>query len=174
MGINIEAFLCEDLGLSPQYVKEKISTILLDGKAVDSIEAARLRNGSTLALSSAMPGLAGATLRRAGPYAPLRPSITYREHAGNAAAGEGQITLKLFNILIEELGPLFLKKGIILESSELRDFLARQGALFRQGCISVLLDGGAADYETLISGTPLRENTEVVLTVLTESVPLNP
>jgi len=57
-------------------VKEKISTIFLDGKAVDSPETALLREGSTLALSSAMPGLAGAILRRDGPYASLRSSIT--------------------------------------------------------------------------------------------------
>lgn len=172
VGINIDAFLCDDLGLDRQYVKEKISTIFLDGKAVDSPETALLRDGSTLALSSAMPGLAGATLRRGGLYASLRSAITYRENAGNTAIKEGIITVKLFNLLINELGPLFLKNGIIIESFELLNFFARQGTDFRQGIDRILLDGIAVDYERLLWRNPLEEKGDVDLRVWTESTPL--
>lgn len=174
MGVSIESFLRDDLGLSPSYIKNKIFTIFLDGKTVDSLETALLRNGSTLALSSAMPGLAGATLRRDGPYASLRTSITYRENAGKAAVEEGRIIVKLFNLLIAELGPLFLKKGIILQSSEVRDFLARQGVDFRQGCKKILLDGKAVENGSLLLETLLTGNMEMRLTILLESPPLNP
>jgi hypothetical protein len=166
VGISIDAFLCDDLGLDRQYVKEKISTIFLDGKAVDSPETALLRDGSTLALSSAMPGLVGATLRRSGFYASLRSAITYRENTGKTAIKEGIITVKLFNLLIGELGPLFLENGIIIESSELRNFFARQGTYFRQGCSRILLDGIAVDYETLLWRNPLAEKEDVELTVI--------
>ncbi|SEM19901.1 hypothetical protein SAMN04489760_106110 [Syntrophus gentianae] len=174
VGISIGSFLRDDLALSPSYIKEKIATIFLDGKAVDSLETALLREGSTLALSSAMPGLAGATLRRDGPYATLRASITYRENAGNAAVEEGRITVKLFNLLIAELGPLFLEKGIILDSSELRDFFYRQGSGFRQGCERILLDGKAMDEEFSLLEPLSTENRDVVLRVLMESPLLNP
>ncbi len=167
LGISIEAFLCGDLALSPQYVQERISTIFLDGKAVDSIEAALLREGAVLALSSAMPGLAGATLRRDGPYASLRASISYREDRANSPVREGKITIKLFNLLIEELGPLFLKRGIMLSSSELWDFFAEQGDDFRQGCSLILFNGKALDYGALLSGSGPAENKEVELTVVT-------
>lgn len=166
VGISIDTFLCDDLGLDRQYVKEKISTIFLDGKAVDSPETALLRDRSTLALSSAMPGLAGATLRRGGLYASLRSAITYRDIAGDAAIKEGIITVKLFNRLINALGPLFLKNGIIIESLELRNFFARQGTDFRQGIDRILLDGIAADYETLLRRNPLTEKGDVELTVV--------
>ncbi len=166
LGGSIRSFLCDELALSPQYVQERISTIFLDGKAVDSIETAFLREGAILALSSAMPGLAGATLRRDGPYASLRASITYREERVKTSIEEGLITIKLFNLLIEELGPLFLEKGIIIKSSELRDFLAEQSDEFRQGCGLILLNGEALDYGTLLSGNRPAENRDVELTVV--------
>jgi len=166
VGISIDTLLCDDLGLDRQYVEEKISTVFLDGKAVDSLETILLRDRSTLALSSAMPGLAGATLRRGGLYASLRSAINYRENAGNTAIREGIITVKLFNLLIEELGPLFLKNGIILESLELRNFFARQGTDFRQGIDRILLDGIAVGYESLASGNQLTEKGDVELTVV--------
>jgi len=167
VGISIAIFLCDDLALSSHFVQEKISTIFLDGKAVDSIETALLREGSTLALSSAMPGLAGATLRREGPYASLRASITYQEKPIDAPVQAGRITIKLFNLLIEELGPLFLKKGIIVESPELRDFFIQLGDDFRQGCGLILLNGKAVDYVTLLSGNELTENRDVELIIFT-------
>lgn len=166
VGVSIETFLCADLGLDPQFVQERISTIFLDGKAVDSIATALLREGSILALSSAMPGLAGATLRRGGPYASLRASISYRENAGSAPVGKGRITVKLFNLLIGELGPLFLERGIGVTSAELRAFLQNQGAEFRRGCGPIVLAGKVVDFETLLSENGLPENREVELTVV--------
>ncbi|OPY10179.1 MAG: hypothetical protein A4E66_01620 [Syntrophus sp. PtaB.Bin001] len=167
LGVSISSFLCDNLALSPKYVQERIATIFLDGKTVDSIETAFLREGAILALSSAMPGLAGATLRRDGPYASLRDSITYREGKVKNSIEEGLITIKLFNLLIEELGPLFLEKGIIVKSSELRDFLAEQRDEFRQGCGDILFDGEVLEYGTFLSGNRPAENEEVELTVVT-------
>jgi len=167
VGISIESFLCDDLALNPQFVQEEISTIFLDGKAVDSIESALLREGVTLALSSAMPGLAGASLRRDGMYAALRSPITYKEKPGNAPIREGRIIIKLFNLLIEELGPLFLKKGILVKASEAREFFMKQGADLRQGCGPILLDEKAVDCETLLSGNWLTGHGDLELTVVT-------
>lgn len=169
VGISIETFLCQDLGLDPQFVRERISTIFLDGKAVDSIATTLLREGAILALSSAMPGLAGATLRRGGPYASLRASISYRENGGSAPAGKGRITVKLFNLLIGELGPLFLEKGILVTSPELLNFLLNQGEDFRQGCGPIVLAGKVVDYETLLSENGWAENREVELRVVPAS-----
>ena len=65
-GWSIKKLLGEQLGLTPEYVDREIKTIFLDGQAVDDLEKSILANGSILALSGAMPGLAGASLRRAG------------------------------------------------------------------------------------------------------------
>jgi hypothetical protein len=60
VGCSVKSFLCEQFGLSPEYLEKRIQTIFLDGQPVDNVETATLRDGATLSLSAAMPGLAGA------------------------------------------------------------------------------------------------------------------
>ena len=54
---------------------------MLDGKPVDDIGSSFLHDGSTLALSAAMPGLVGATLEDVvGPILPFEaPSLTTKQ-----------------------------------------------------------------------------------------------
>src|SRR5512147_510607 len=61
-GCSVDVFLREEIGAAPETI-EKIQSIMLDGKPVDDIGSAVVQDGSTLALSAAMPGLVGATLR---------------------------------------------------------------------------------------------------------------
>ena len=60
MGCGIEAFISEQLELPADYVKNRIQTVFLNGKAVDDVSSTMVRPDSTLTLSAAMPGLAGA------------------------------------------------------------------------------------------------------------------
>lgn len=140
VGCSIKQFLCEQIGLKLDII-EKIQTIFLDGKPVDDLDSAMIRDGSSLALSVAMPGLVGATLRRASVYSSFRSSITYREADTQCVTGEGFVQLKLFNVLMNELGPDFLRKGILIKSSDLVDFLKGQSQDFWQGCKNILLNG---------------------------------
>ena len=66
VGCSAAAFLCQQYGLSSEYLDKTIQTIFLDGKPVDDVNSAMITPGSRLALSASMPGLAGATLRKAG------------------------------------------------------------------------------------------------------------
>jgi len=168
VGVSVKTFLCDFMALDPQYIQERISTIFLDGMAVDNIEEAIISEGSTLALSSAMPGLAGATLRRDGIYASLRESITYKEKANNSRIKEGRITLKLFNLLIDDIGPVFLKKGIIVKSRELKNFFVKQPDSFWRDCSEIILDGRPINHEDLLAGDLLLQRDAVELTVLIE------
>lgn len=116
-------FLVDDLGLDREYVQGRITTVFLDGSVVDSLSAATLRTGSLLALSAAMPGLVGATLRRGGPYAAMRAEITRAADAGAAAgaapaAGAALVRVKLFNLLLDEIGPALLAWGIVVERGD--------------------------------------------------------
>ncbi len=154
------------MALDHEYIQERISTIFLDGKAVDNIEEAIISEGSTLALSSAMPGLAGATLRREGLYASLRDSITYKEKASNCRIKEGIIILKLFNLLIDDIGPVFLQKGIVVKSQELQNFFVKQPDSFWRNCSEIILAGKPIDHENLLVGDRLIQHDEVELTVL--------
>jgi len=166
VGVSIKTFLCDFAALDPRYIQERISTIFLDGMAVDNIEEAIILEGSTLALSSAMPGLAGATLRRDGIYASLRESITYKEKAGNGRIKDGIITVKLFNLLIDDIGHVFLQKGIIVKSRELQSFFVKQPDSFWRNCSEILLDRRPVDHKNLLAGDRLCRHDEVELTVL--------
>ncbi len=116
-GRSVLEFLVEDLGLTPEYVGERITTVFLDDQVVDVLEDAVLREGSRLALSAAMPGLVGATLRRSGPYAAMRGEITrsteHERHRRTDATAVIQV--KVFNLLLDEIGPALLQRGVLLE-----------------------------------------------------------
>jgi len=127
----------------------RIQTIFLDGKAVDEIDAAVIRDGSTIALSGALPGLVGATLRRGGTYASLRSSITHPVDKEFVPQKEGWVIVKLFNLLVPELSPLFLAQGFWIKGQDLEEFFKRQTEEFWAGCISARLDGREVDLKTL-------------------------
>jgi hypothetical protein len=55
--------LCDQFQVETDYLENRIKTIFLDGKPVDDEDKAVLKNGSTLALSAAMPGLVDSTFR---------------------------------------------------------------------------------------------------------------
>jgi hypothetical protein len=149
VGVNIRSLLCEELGLSDHYVSERISTIFLDGNCVDNIGSAIVKEGSTLALSAAMPGLAGATLRRGGAYGSMRSSITHRENDPGRKE-IGLCSIKLFNLLIPELGPVFLLRGILIKPANLENFLRKKPEEFWRQCHQLLFEGKPADRNSLL------------------------
>jgi hypothetical protein len=115
----IRELLHDSLGLTDEYIETRIQTVFLDGKPVDDIDGALIRDGSTLALAPAMPGLMGAMLRRGGFYAPMRSGITHRGDAGAQGLGQGRITVKLFGMALRELGPQVLERGIEVDAGDL-------------------------------------------------------
>lgn len=123
----VSSFLVDQLGIDPGYVERRISTIFLDGQVVDAPDAATLRDGSVLALSAALPGLVGATLRKGGYYAAMRCDITRAAELPAAAAAPGAVTIKLFNLLIDELAGTVLTHGILLGREECVSLLGSLG-----------------------------------------------
>ena len=119
VGCPIRELLREVFGLTDEYIETRIQTVFLDGKPVDDIDTALVRDGETLALAPAMPGLMGAMLRRGGYYAPMRSGITHRGDAAPRGIGEGRITVKLFGMALRELGPKLLERGIEVDSGDL-------------------------------------------------------
>ena len=117
---TIADFLVRQLGIDPGYVETRISSMFLDGQVVDDPATARLADGSLLALSAALPGLVGATLRKGGFYAAMRADITLAGGTGPAAApaADGAVRLKLFNLVLEELTPAVLAHGVLLPHAE--------------------------------------------------------
>jgi len=71
-GCSVNEFLRNPMLIGQDYIDKRIQTIFLDGKPVDDLNSAIIKDGSTISLSAAMPGLAGATMRRGGALATMR------------------------------------------------------------------------------------------------------
>jgi hypothetical protein len=163
IGCSVETFLREEIKATPETI-EKIQSIVLDGRPVDDIGTAVLHEGSTLALSAAMPGLVGATLRRGGAYSSFRSAITYHETGDACVSGEGWVRIKLFNLLMAELGPGLLQKGVLLGSADILSLLAERAKEFQQGC-SVTLNNRSIAVGMLKDGESLSGAEKVFLSV---------
>ena len=110
------------MGLDPEYIENRIQTIFLDGKAVDNIDSCVIKNGSSIALSAAMPGVVGATLRRKSHYASMRGSISHEDEP-SSGSGKWRVTIKLFNLIAKELGNELLEHGIWINSDDFKRFI---------------------------------------------------
>ncbi len=148
-GSTLQQTVCSQLGVSAEYFEERIQTIFLNFKAVDSPDQARVDDGAIVTLSAAMPGLVGATMRRGGTYAAMRSNISHTETAGDIEPQKGFITLKLLNMVARELGPAFLANGVYLAGEQLAAFFAGANPDVKDGCREAVLDGTVVTWEQL-------------------------
>lgn len=149
VGCSVKAVICRHLGLGADYMEHRIQTIFLDGKAVDNVEDTVVDQGATLALSAAMPGLAGATLRRGGAYAAMRRQITHKGCPRNPIVKDGTIVLKLFNLVAKDIGPMFFTRGIWVNGEDIQRIFRKAPQDFREGCHAVQIDGITGNVEGL-------------------------
>ncbi len=164
IGCSIGAFLREEIGATERTI-EKIQSVILDGSPVDDIESALLKAGSVLALSAAMPGLVGATLRRGGTYSSFRSAITYHETGEECASGEGFVQIKVFNLLMAELGPALLQRGVILSSVDFLSFASGQSPDFWERCRHITFDSRPVNSRELLYAAGLSGKDRVFLSV---------
>ncbi|NNG01077.1 MAG: hypothetical protein HKM93_16930 [Desulfobacteraceae bacterium] len=148
---SIRDFLCLDIGIPDAYLDHRIQTVFMNGRPVDDVRAAMIGDGAVLALSAAMPGLVGATLRRGGHLAAMRKEITYENSTSSPPADAIRIRIKLFNLIAHELGPVFLNHGVQVSASDMVDVLTMFAKRFRQDCRSMELDGGEVSMENLVA-----------------------
>ena len=129
LSISVQDLLCGLLDLDEDYVEKKIQTVFLNGKAVDNLKKTVIRDGATLALSAAMPGLVGATFRRGGLYSVMREQITHpADYYAINEAGKGMVTIKFFNLIARDIGPRILGRGIQVSGKQLQQLLSSKGA----------------------------------------------
>ena len=149
-GTSIKAYLCSYLGIDSDFFDNRIQTLFLDGSPVDDPETAYFKSDSVLALSGAMPGLAGATLRSGGFYSRLRGEISYDQTTACETTGECLIRVKLFNLIVKDLGPLFLEKGIQVDSDTVSELFNNRRHRLLDGCQAAELNGKPIEPERLI------------------------
>jgi hypothetical protein len=150
IGCSLKDFICEQLGVAEDYLEQRIQTIFLNGKAVDNYQTSFLGDGDSLALSAAMPGLVGAVFRRGGYYAALRNTVTYRDEGAEACTVDGEVTVKLFNLTVKELGPVLLKHGVRLAGRDLKEQLEEFADDFRKGFRKIAFNGASLDFDALL------------------------
>jgi hypothetical protein len=146
---NLNHLLSERCGLGPEEVKGRIQTLFLNGKPVDDFTTTHVQDGDCLALSAAMPGLVGATMRSGGVLAGFRRSISHCEKAPQSAPREGLLSVKLFNLLIKEMGPRFLRKGILVDVGELGILFNTISDLDWKSCRRAALNSQKIDADSL-------------------------
>ena len=163
---SLKDLMCRQIGLTEDYLENRVQTVFLNGHPVDDVNRATVGEGATVALSAAMPGLAGAVLRKGGALAALRKDITYRNDAAARETCEGRVIVKLFNMTTREVGPLLLARGIWMEGPELREVFDRCEDLFRKGCRRTILDNSPIGLDELRSR--IKDGDTLFLQVNTE------
>ena len=150
-GCTLKEMVCDQLGVAEDYFEERIQTIFLNFKAVDEPEKTLVKDGAIIALSAAMPGLVGATMRKGGTYAVLRSSISFSEIGEDIEQRRGWITLKLLNMVGRELGPLLLANGVYVMAERVASFLKTWLAELKNERCEVTLNGKAVSWEQVIA-----------------------
>ena len=157
-GSSIRELLCGELGIREDYLDERIQTVFLNSKAVDDVDSTIVEKESTLALSGPMPGLVGATFRKGGFYSGMRSHISYAKNMSDSQKGTGNIYIKLFNVVVKELGPTFLQLGVWLKGEQLQNFISENIDKLTDESISAKLDGQDIELREL-SQTNIKSMT---------------
>jgi len=141
-------------GFTAAYIEKTVQTIFINGVAADRLDRL-LSAGQTLALSAAMPGLAGAIFRRQGIHGSLRSQPQAVAVPEPTAAG--YLILKLFNSIALDRVEDLLTAGILINGKAFCDFAARRGPLF-QSPTQLMLDNRAlawAELPATVAGIPV-------------------
>ena len=149
-GCSVKELLCRQLGIPEDYLDERIKTVFLNSGVVDDLSSAIVNEGSTLALSGAMPGLVGAILRSGGFYASMRSQISYNQNKPSSVPRAGKITLKLLNLIVKELGPAFLEQGIWFNGGGLQEFIKHHLEELKTSNAVSELDGETVEIHNLL------------------------
>lgn len=121
-GRTLRDVLCRQFGMDADYVDHQVQTLFLNAKAVDDVDSVRVENGATIALSAAMPGLAGAVFRKGGVLSAMRSNPPPASGGPDGKESSGWVMLKLFNRVAADLGPALLARGIRVEGTDFKRF----------------------------------------------------
>ncbi len=130
-GETLAKFLSKLPGVTADYLTNIVQTIFLNGTAVDDLSIPLVGRHPVIALSAAMPGLAGAIFRKNSFHSALRT-----ENKPLLSSVEGSeslfVTLKLFNSIARDRGPELLQAGVTMAADLLLSFLLKRPQLTRK------------------------------------------
>ncbi len=163
-GIEIEAvsgvllgdFICSCPGFSQTYVAQKVQTIFLNSNPVDDLKTPIEGTRAVVALSAAMPGLAGAIFRKGGIHSSLRtvPEKAARE---NGKGGGVTVTLKLFNQIARDKSTGLLEAGVTVSGRSFVSFMKRRPDVLNAICRTTLDSKPVAPEQLLTAIEPYQK-----------------
>ena len=157
-GATIREMLKDVIGLNDDYIRDSIGTILYNGKPVDDMDAWKIGENASVAVSAALPGLFGAAFRKQGKYAGLRPAcdqdILSPDDADRACENgkPSVVHLKLFNQSERDIAPGLLANGVRMSAESFCAFWENRLRLTGAGNIRIGLNGRPIAPEALCMG----------------------
>ena len=130
-GIPMGRFLSELPGFTADYIGDVVQTIFLNGTAIDDLTTPFEGYNPTLALSAAMPGLAGAIFRKNSFHSALRTDTKKTGPVTNQLR-DLTITLKLFNSIAQERGIELLKRSVCIKAKPVLLFFSKRESLLQK------------------------------------------
>jgi hypothetical protein len=162
IGGTLSDLLGCQLGIGAEYLTNRVQTLFLNNSPVDDPEKTAVAEGDVIALSAAMPGLAGATLRKGGFYSRLRHGISHQaKDAKEIDQHKGIVTIRLFNVVAKELGPLFLERGVMVDAGTLQSFFKIAGPVLTSPAYTFILDGEEISIQALLENDWLRQKVRL-------------
>jgi hypothetical protein len=152
-GVSLGRFLSGFPGFTDDYLANTVQTIFLNGTAIDDLTTPLTGDNPVLALSAAMPGLAGAIFRKNSFHAALRTE-THALPAEARGHDRLTVTLKLFNSIARERGEELLHRGVCMRTATIVGFLATRPNLLDDIVMLRLNDTtrDKADLKHILSG----------------------
>ena len=147
-GTSIGALLFGLPGFSEEYVKNSVQTIFLNGLPADNLQQQLFGKELVIAISAAMPGLAGAIFRKDGVHASLRTTTAGALSSQDAPETPITIRLKLFNMIAMDKGEQLFSDSCVLSTKSINQFLSHRPPLLA-AIQNVVVDGTVLDTEKL-------------------------
>ena len=120
-GDSIYSFLLSLPGFTEDYLLREVQTIFYNGDALDDLDSALAGSFATIALGSAMPGLAGAIMKKGSVCGAFRKTRTVQNVSRQG--DPVQVRVKLFNTIARDRGPRLFNTGLRLDTHDLILFL---------------------------------------------------
>lgn len=158
---NIGGLLAALPGFTEQYIAERLQTIFVNGLPADDLDQLLSGPETVLAISAAMPGLAGAIFRKGGMHASLRTTKKI-QHEKTETDGTTTVRLKLFNAIAKERGEALLGAGCLMMASTLEKFLAYHPPLIAS-MQNIDINGQTTDAPGLLK--TLADSDKIRLTI---------
>ena len=161
-GQTLARFLNKFPGFTAEYLANTVQTIFLNGTAIDDLSQSFTGDRPVLALSAAMPGLAGAIFRKNSFHSALRTE-TKSLHSFVDGQESHLVTLKLFNSIARDRGQELLQAGVCLRADLFMSFLTKRPNLM-QSIVKIQLAEKEIDIEELLRLLPevSRLNLKIV------------